>query len=202
MRTILTTILIAAMTFFTASAYKYTYSFSDTPLADALVRISKDHPDINLSFIYKELDKYKTSAKIRTDNAYDALRRIVGLNPVSIVENGGNYYVEALQHGKFTYTGRVAGPDNEPVVAATVMLLSPNDSTVFTYGITDDAGRFTIPCDQKGVIGKFTCLGYKPLFKRLDSFAVGTVYMDELPIRLKTVNVEACNAFLMPDKCN
>lgn len=200
MRTILTTILIAAMSFVTASAYKYTYSFSNTPLADALVRISKDHPDINLSFIYKELDKYKTSAKIRTDNAYDALRRIVGLNPVSIVENEGNYYVEALQHGKFTYTGRVAGTDNEPVVAATVMLLSPNDSTVFTYGITDDAGRFTIPCDQKGVIGKFTCLGYKPLFKRLDLFAVGTVYMDELPIRLKAVNVEADNAFLMPDK--
>ena len=188
------------MMYTSSSAYKYTYSFKDTPISDAIVRISKDHPDVNISFIYKELDSYKTSAGIHTDDAYDVLRQTIGLNPISIIKKGCNYYIEALQHGKFCYTGRAVGNDNEPVVAATVMLLAPNDSTVITYGITDDTGRFSIPCDRQGVIAKFACLGYKPAYKACESFSVGTVRMDELPIRLQTVKVEADNTHTSTDK--
>ena len=162
MRTILTLVL-AVMTYISASAYKYDYSFRNTPISEAIVRISKDHPDINISFIYKELDSYKTSARIQAEDVYDALRKIVGLNPISIIKKNKNYYIEALQHGKFCYTGRAVGGDSEPVVAATVMLLAPKDSTVITYGITDDAGCFSIPCDRQGVIAKLTCLGYYAL---------------------------------------
>ena len=104
------------MMYTSSSAYKYAYSFNDTPISDAIVRISKDHPDVNISFIYKELDGYKTSAGIRTDDAYDALRQTIGLNPISIIKKGCNYYIEALQHGKFCYTGRAVGNYNEPVV--------------------------------------------------------------------------------------
>lgn len=73
MRTILTMIM-AVMTFISAGAYNYSYAFNNTPISEAIVKISKDHPDINISFIYKELDNYRTSAKIRTDDAYNALR--------------------------------------------------------------------------------------------------------------------------------
>ena len=199
MRTILTLVL-AVMTYISASAYKYDYSFRNTPISEAIVRISKDHPDIDISFIYKELDNYKTSARIQTEDAYDALRKIVGLNPISIIKKNKNYYIEALQHGKFCYTGRAVGGDSEPVVAATVMLLAPKDSTVITYGITDDAGSFSIPCDRQGVIAKLTCLGYKPTYKRCESFSVGTIYMPELPIHLQAVKVEADNAYLLSDR--
>ena len=77
---------MAVMTYISASAYKYDYSFRNTPISEAIVRISKDHPDIDISFIYKELDNYKTSARIQTEDAYDALRKIVGLNPISIIK--------------------------------------------------------------------------------------------------------------------
>ena len=66
MRTLLT-IVMAVMTSISAGAYKYAYSFNDTPISEAIVRVSKEHPDINIAFIYKELDDYKTSAKIHTD---------------------------------------------------------------------------------------------------------------------------------------
>lgn len=161
MRTILT-IILAVTTFISAGAYKYAYSFDNIPISEALVRISKDNPDVSISFIYKELDNYRTSARIQTDDIYDALCEVRGLNPISIIKKNRNYYIEALQHGKFCYTGRVIGGDDEPVSAATVMLLASNDSTVITYGITDDTGRFSIPCDKKGIIAKLTCLGYKP----------------------------------------
>lgn len=199
MKTILI-LMMTVMNFVSASAYKYSYTFDNTPISEAIVRISKDHPDINIFFIYKELGNYHTSAHIRTDNAYDALRQIVGFNPISVVKKDRSYYIEALQHGRFCYTGQLIGSSNEPVVAATVMLLALNDSTVITYGITDEVGHFSIPCDRQGVIAKFTSLGYKPQYKKCDSFEVDTVFMQELPVLLQMVNVEADYAQTFTDR--
>lgn len=85
MRAILT-IAMAVTAFISASAYRYSYSFGNTPISEAIVRISKDHPEVNISFIYKELDNYRTSARIQTDDIYDALRQTVGLNPISVIK--------------------------------------------------------------------------------------------------------------------
>lgn len=193
-------IIIAVMAVISAEAYDYSYSFKKIPVSEAIVKISKDHPEVNISFIYKELDNYKTSANIQTDDTYDALRQVVGLNPISVIKKGHNYYIEALQQGKFCYTGRVTGSNNEPVVAATIMLLTPKDSTVITYGISDETGRFKIPCDRQGVIAKLTCIGYKPTYKVFDTFTVGTINMAELPIHLQAVKIEADNITLLSDK--
>lgn len=191
---------MAVMTYISANAYKYSYSFNNTPISEAIVRISKDHPDVNISFIYKELDSYRTSARIATDDIYTALRRTVGLNPVSIVNQGNHFYIEALQHGRYNYYGSVFGRDNEPVVGASVMLLAPRDSTVITYGVTDCDGHFSVPCDKKSVLAKFTCLGYKTTYVNMPQFAMGRVTMLQSAIRLSTVSVEADNAVLSSDK--
>ena len=188
------------MTYLSVSAYKYNYSFSSTPISEAIVRISKDHPYVNISFIYKELDSYKTSAKIHTDNIYDVLRQTIGLNPVSIINKGDSYYIEALQHGKYKYIGNVIDSDSEPIIGASVMLLTPCDSTVITYGVTDSNGRFTIPCDKKNVLAKFTCVGYKTAYANMSNFATGTVTMQMSPIQLSVVSVEADNTLLSTDK--
>lgn len=184
----------------TAFAQRFSYRFNHTPLADALVQIAEKHPDIHINFIYNELDKYPVSATIHTNDAYDMLRQLIGLNPVSVVSSGGRYYLEALQHGKYCYTGKVVGSDNEPVVAAIVMLLAPKDSTVITYGITDEAGRFSIPCDKRGVIGKLSCLGYMTTKKNFNAFSMGTILMEEQAFSLATVTVEADNTILSTDK--
>lgn len=199
MKTTLTFILAMAISL-TAYAYEFHYKFSDTPVSKAIVCMNQDHPEINISFIYKDLDNYITSSRVNADNAYDALKQIIGLNPIIIVRKDSHYFIEALQHGKFHYTGKAIGPDKEPVVAATVMFLSPKDSTVITYGITDEAGRFSIPCDQQGIIAKLTCLGYTPTYKQSDDFNIGTITMNRLPIKLKAVNVEGDVATAEYDK--
>ncbi len=199
MKTILT-VLLTLTSFLTANAYKYAYRFNKTPISEAIVRISKEHPDVGISFIYKELEHYRTSASINTDSPEEALRQAIGLNPISIILKGSNYYIEALQHGKYCYTGRVVGAENEPVVAATVMLLNPNDSSVVTYGMTNESGRFSIPCDRQGVLGKLTCLGYKPIFRKFGNFNVGTIIMTEKAIALKEIKIQGDNALLYSDK--
>lgn len=197
---VIITIFLAAMTFITADARKYSYRFNNTPVSQAIVNISKDNPDENISFIYKELDNYITSAVIHTDDLYEALRQTVGFNPVTVIKKDGKFYLEALQHGKYIYTGQAIDSEHEPVVSATVMLLSPNDSTVITYGVTDNAGRFSIPCDRQNVMAKLTCVGFTPAYRHCNSFAVGVIEMKESPVLLQSVNVENDYAALMSDR--
>ncbi len=194
------TMLLAVMTFISAEATIYNYSFANTPVSDALVKISKEHPEITITFIYKELDNYTTSVTVRTENPYEALRRVIGHNPISIIRKGNEYYIEALQHGKFVYTGRAVGSDDEPVAAATVMLLAPKDSTVLTYAVADSQGRFSIPCDSREVIAKLCCIGYHTVYRSCSGFNIGTVIMPVNATQLGQVKVEAQAASAYPDR--
>ncbi len=198
-KTILT-IMLTVLTYASASADKYSYSFSNTPISEAIVRISKDHPEVSISFIYKELDHYKTSAIIHADDAYEALRQTIGLNPITIASSNGSLYIEALQRGRYKYQGRLIGSDSDPVVGATVLMLNPMDSTVVTYGVSDADGFFSVPCDKRDVLTKLSCLGYKTTYRRLDSFNAGTIIMQEDAINLATVTVEGSNATAYSDK--
>lgn len=193
-------ILLAVLAAVPAGAYKYNYTFDSTPVADALLRICREHPDLNISFIYKELDTYKTSARVRTDSPLDALRQTVGLNPVSVVADDDAFYVEALQHGRFRFQGRVVGEDEEPLAGATVMLLSPKDSAVATYGIADGSGRFVVPCDRRDVVAKIMALGYRTSVQRPSNLDMGTIRLAAQPFVLDTANVTARDAYALSDR--
>ncbi|MDE6008433.1 MAG: TonB-dependent receptor family protein [Muribaculaceae bacterium] len=194
------TLIVAVSSIIMIHAETFSYRFHSTSLPKAIQKIAEEHPELDINFIYNDLENYKTSVTVNADNAYEALHQMIGLNPVALIKSNNTYYLEALQHGKYVYTGRVIGNDSRPVVAATVMLLAPKDSTVITYGITDDAGGFSIPCDRQGVIAKLSCVGYQTTYRKIDSFNVGTVLMNEQPIRLKTMNVEGDDASLLRDR--
>lgn len=188
---LLYTFILVLLVSLSASGSKYSYKFANTPLSEAIVEISKGHPEINISFIYKDLDRYRTSAVVSTDDPYTALRQTVAPNPVSVIKNGKNYYVEAVWKGRDRYEGRVIGNDSQPVVAATVTLLSPVDSTFITSGITDIEGRFSIPCRERGVIGRISSVGYETMLRKFNHFSVGTLIMAEQAIALKALTVES-----------
>ena len=193
--------LICVMSAFVMTqAESFSYRFDSTPLPKAIQLIMENHPDLNINFIYNELENYSTSATVDADNPGDALRQAIDLNPVTVLKAKNTYYVEALQHGKYIYTGRAMGSDSEPVVAATVMLLTPKDSTVLTFGIADADGRFRIPCDQTNVIAKFSCIGYKTTYHLCAAFNIGTIIMPENAVKLSEVKVEADNARLYSDR--
>ncbi len=183
-----------------ARAGIFTYQFSGTPVPEALRQMMYDHPDLDINFIYNELESYATSACVSTDNAYDAIRLITGQNPIAVMKVEDSYFVEALQHGKYTFRGQIAGSDHDPVPAATVMLLSPRDSTAITFGITDADGNFSIPCDHRRVIAKISNIGYTTSYHRIESFDAGTIIISEQPVRLGEVKVEAKSAVLDADR--
>ena len=193
--------LICAMSVYVmAFAETFSYRFTSTPLPKAIQRIMENHPDLDINFIYNELENYNTSATVNADNACDAIRQTIGLNPVTVVRSKSTYYIEALQHGKYVFTGKAIGTDDEPVVAATVLLLAPRDSTVVTYGITDATGRFSIPCDRQKVIAKLSCLGYKTTYVLCNTFDIGTIIMPARAVNLGAITVEAEHSQLYSDR--
>lgn len=179
---------------------KFCYRFNHTSLADALVQIAGQNPDIHINFIYNELDKYPVTTTIHTDDACDMLRQLIGLNPVSVITSGGRYYIEAMQHGKFCYRGRVLDEERQPAPGTTIMLLAPKDSAVITYGIADSAGRFTIPCDSRNVIAKLSCIGYRTICRRLTDFNVGGIILPIDAVALHQIKVEGQMASAYSDR--
>lgn len=81
-----------------AAARTFDYDFRSTPLSEALALLARQHPDVHVRFIYNELEGYRVTARIHTDDAYTALRQITARQPVSLLRRGDRFYVEALQH--------------------------------------------------------------------------------------------------------
>ena len=186
------TILLAVMTFISADAYKYSYTFDNIPVSEAIVKMSKENPDVNISFIYKELDRYRTHARVRTDDAFDALRSIIGIHPISIIRRGDNYYIEAMQHGDYTLHGRVVDTDTEPVAAAVVYIVSADGLKQLTYGLTDANGYFEIPCDSKDVTLRTSYLGYEDFAMSVPSSGnCGVITLNPRAVALREVIVKS-----------
>ena len=200
-------ILLCMLTALQSSAYRFSYDFNGMPMSKAIVRISKEHPDVNISFIYKDLDNYKAAPRVRADDPYEALRQTIGLNPVTVVAQNGNYYIEARQHGRFRFTGRAVATDNEPVAGTTVMILTPKDSAVITYGIADRDGRFDIPCDRRDVIARLSCVGYRTIYRKCSHLNLGdiimpanTVVLGQIDVKAERTNIESDRTVFIPGK--
>lgn len=193
-------LLLTSLTILAVSAQKFQYKFDSMPVADALVKVSKEYPEIRINLIYSELEHYVTNALIQTDDPSEAIRKIVGTNPINVVHKGNTFYIEARQKGKFLFRGRVIGEGREPLAGAIIRVLSPSDSTVFTYGMTDAEGYFTIPCDKNKPIFKVTCLGYKPSFLSVENPDVGIIQMNVSTIDIQTVNILRDNTVYYPDR--
>lgn len=183
-----------------AVAAKYSHRFHNVPVAQALVQVIREHPELNISFIYDELESYKANTATDSDDPEMMLRDIIGLNPISLITVNGHYYIEALQHGRYCYRGRVIDQSGEPATGTTIMLLTRKDSTVITYAVADSQGQFVIPCDSRNVIAKLSCLGYKTIYHNCRNFNVGTIVMSFDAVALKQVTVEGETAAAYSDR--
>ena len=195
-------LLISLSLLSSLSAYPYTFSyrFNATPVSEALTKLIKEHPSAKITFIYNDLDDYTTSVNVDTDDVMEAVRGITGLNPISVTEKDGQIYIEVIHRGKYHYHGRIVNEFSEPVPYATVLLLSPKDSTVVTYGITKSNGKFLIPCDRKDVIAKISSIGYRKKYMKCGSQSLGDITLNTLAINLKNIDVNADDAHLYSDR--
>lgn len=192
--------IIIAFSLIPAFAYRYDHTFRSTPLSQAIIAISGKNPEINISFIYKDLDRYTTSARILTDDPSEALRQAVGLNPVLITHKGNDFYIEALQHGRYMCHGKVVDTDRRPV-DATIMLLAAADSSLVSYAVTAESGEFSIPYDKKRLIAQIQSVGYGSRIIPVPADGnMGTIQLKQSAITLAGVTVTASGIVTRADK--
>lgn len=200
MKRIVITFYLTIMAVISAYAEVFSYTFDNIPVSQALMQVVKEHPELSISFIYNELENYRTDCAVRTDDPVEAIRLIAGYNPISVMVVGDRIYVEALQRGRYRYTGRIVDSHGETIPFATVMLLSPKDSTVITYGTSGTDGYFLVPCDSRNVIAKVSGVGYRTAYHKCSSFNLGDLMLQPSSINLKGVTVEARNASVSSDR--
>lgn len=178
----------------------FEYRFKNKPLPQAVLELAADHPDLQINFIYNELENYLAADSVSADIAAEALWQLVGLNPVTVAESRGAFYLEGRQRGRYVYRGRTVDADGEPVPGAAVMFLAPRDSSVITYAVSNPDGRFTVPCDTRSFIVKATAAGYRPLVFRPSGNDLGDIVMRTRAIALRNLTVEADYETIAPDR--
>lgn len=196
------TIMLLMLFLASANLYaaKYKFKFNDTPVSKALAQLVRENPEAKITFIYNELDTYTTSATINTDNLLAAVKTITEKKPIIVTEKRGRILVEALQKGKYRFSGKLLNEYQEPVAHATILLLNPKDSVVLTYGITKNDGSFIIPCDQKPVLAKISSTGYDTMLVSFTSTSIGNLKLTTRIIDLDNVTVLADETRLLSDR--
>lgn len=183
-------------------AYAENYgNYVGLSLGEALTDFCKKNPDLRISFIYNELENYKVKETPKSSDPMQVLRSLVAMNPVSLTIEGEEIYIESRQRGKYKYVGNtIDGITGEPVSFATVLLQNPKDSTTITYGITDENGYFSIPCDRKNVQARFSSVGYKTLYLKSVANNMGNIKMNAMPVKLGEITKTADSRFALNDR--
>lgn len=167
-------------------------SYRATPMSDALVDISRECPELKLSFIYNTLEDYPVTCAFLNLSPVEAVYKIVGLYPVRVsINDDGHAVVEPLRHTSGKLIGRLVNERGEAVEYANVRLFSPVDSAFITGGISTENGDFVIPTDVANAIMNVTCLGYFPLTKNVSIGRIGNVTVHTSAQKLGNITVES-----------
>lgn len=193
--------LLLALVFLTSAAQSMSSAGNDrllsrtyrsTPMSEALIDISRECPELKISFIYNTLEDYPVTCSFLNLTPVEAVYRIVGLYPVRIsFSDDGHTVVEPLRSSAGKLIGRLVNERGEAVEYATVRLFSPVDSAFITGGVSTENGDFVIPADVPNAIMRVTCLGYFPLTKNTGIGRVGDIVIHTSAQKLDNVTVES-----------
>ena len=151
--------------------------YSDVSLADALRQLDEQQSDYSIYFLYNELEDFRISVAIQNKRLPDAVKLMVGFYPVRVSTQANKIFVECEQKTSRRYIGTVVGPEGQPVAYANVALLSSQDSSLITGGVTNENGLFVIPCDTLPVLARVSYVGYQTLCHYCPSAAVGKIQL-------------------------
>ena len=171
-------LLIILLSICAATAQRITRQFNNVPLSEALLQLSREQNDYTIIFIYNELEDFTVTKTIQRGRSLpDAVREVCGFYPVRVSVKGHDILVECIQKDRTKLTGRLVGPDRQPVAYANITLSSPSDTTYIGGGVSNEAGYFVIPCGAERARVRISCVGFKTIERVLPIDNVGTIHM-------------------------
>ena len=181
---------ICCMLFMAATAQRITCEYNNVSLSEALRQLNEQSEEYTISFLYNELEDFRITTSIRRKSVPDAIRQMIGFYPIRMTVEDREIVVECPQKAAPRYKGTVIDEQGQPIVYANIALLSPQDSTLITGGVSNESGHFVIPCEQLPVLARISYVGYKTGYAILDTRNVGRITLKLETIKLNGVQVK------------
>ena len=139
-------IIICCISFVQIQAQKVTREYNNVSLSEALRQLNEQTDDYTISFLYNELEDFRITTSVHRKSVPDAIRQMIGFYPIRMTVENREIIVEFPQKTAPRYKGTVIGEQGQPIAYANIALLSPQDSTLITGGVSNESGLFVIPC--------------------------------------------------------
>ena len=189
--------LICCLVFAGVQAQKITRDYNNVSLSEALRQLNEETEEYTISFLYNELEDFRITTSVHHKTIPEAIRQMIGFYPIRMTIEPGianpsqqEIIVECPQKSAPRYKGTIIDTDGQPVAYANIALLSPQDSTLITGGVSSESGFFVIPCEQKPVLARISYVGYKTIYKQCNNTELGTIRMQPETQTLKGVTVK------------
>lgn len=156
---------------------KITRSYQGESLSRVLEDLNAATTRHEISFVYNDLEDFTVTCNFKRLSLDEALIKVVGLWPVRVVRDHDKYFVECTHKAGHRLTGRIIDEQGMPVAYASVVLLSPADSSLVGSGLSNETGHFVIPTDASRAIVRCSFVGYKTFCRLYDVGHIGTVRM-------------------------
>lgn len=182
------TIVLAAIAA-SMGAQLITRSYYNTPLPKALMELNDIQSEYIVSFIYDDLRDFTVTTSIEKATVQEAIGQMTRLYNIRTTTVGKTILVESGIQGN-RLRGSVIDQKSRPVEYANISLLSVKDSTLITGGVSNEQGRFVIPCNEPEVIMRMTCIGLKTIYQRVKTGYIGTIRMQPDSYSLSSVTVK------------
>jgi len=189
--------LICCLVFAGVQAQKITRDYNNVSLSEALRQLNEETEEYTISFLYNELEDFRITTSVHRKSVPDAIRQMIGFYPIRMTVEPGianpsqqEIIVECPQKTAPRYKGTVIDEQGQPVAYANIALLSPQDSTLITGGVSNESGFFVIPCEQHPVLARISFVGYKTIYKRCETSDIGTIRMQPDTYTLGNVTVK------------
>ena len=172
------------------SGMRITREYNNVSLSDALRQLNAESTDYEINFLYNELEDFRITTTIRRKTVPDAIRQMIGFYPIRMSIDSTEITVECPQKTANRYKGTIIDEQGQSVAYANIALLSSQDSTLITGGVSNESGLFVVPCEQKPVLARISYVGYKTIYKQCNNTELGTIRMQPETQTLKGVTVK------------
>jgi len=159
--------------------------------------LNEQSEEYTISFLYNELEDFRITTSVHHKTIPEAIRQMIGFYPIRMTVEPGianpsqqEIIVECPQKTAPRYKGTVIDEQGQPVAYANIALLSPQDSTLITGGVSNESGFFVIPCEHRPVLARISYVGYKTIYKRCETSDIGTIRMQPDTYTLGNVTVK------------
>ena len=194
---IIISMLVCCFVFAGVQAQKITRDYNNVSLSEALRQLNEQTEEYTISFLYNELEDFHITTSVHRKTVPDAIRQMIGFYPIRMTVEPGianpsqhEIIVECPQKTAPRYKGTVIDEQGQPVAYANIALLSPQDSTLITGGVSNESGLFVIPCEQETVLARISYVGYKTIYRQCNTKEIGTIRMQPETLTLKGVTVK------------